>query len=58
MKRHYPKDNDAVEVWLRTYRDLLAEEEAEAFDAVQELIDDYREHADSGEHLQAWKGAQ
>lgn len=52
IRRHEPKRGDDVERWLKAWRDSLGlfDDRAQEIDL---MLDDYREHADTGTPLGA-----
>jgi len=49
--RFRPSRNDDVEAWLRRWRDSF--HDVEEWNAINDMLDDYRAHADTGTPLDA-----
>lgn len=52
MSELAPTRGDAVEAWIKGWRDEY-EPNGELYNVLDDLLEDYRLHADTGEHLRS-----
>lgn len=51
MTTYQPERGDAVEAWIKRHRDSYGSQVDDAWRVLDDLLDDYREHADTGTPL-------